>query len=326
MTTSKQSTKKGSRKSKAEGSEQRERDDALTAERIRAILSDPTTPEDVADKLSSMVNDFGEWTTCHIDETPDFFARAFYNAAGSVRDGNVIPEHELPEARTTLDAVTLFAERHEPEDARLARRVSELINSDEDGSDEVGEWFDQLTNDVGVSLWDAGFCAPAFVKAARAVRASKPVRRITTGNVMLHGAQKAYERLREIVRRVDAGETLAQIRDERKDGMREAGERHEAAEATKPEPKDKTSDAWRYWKIRQIEAGFESRNTEEYGAAWREFRRLFDVFFQSNSATVETAREILPGLLLGFQQAEGYKQRERRSETARKGAATRKQS
>jgi hypothetical protein len=142
-----------------------------------------------------------------------------------------------------------IAETHEAELQRLALRISELINSDADGSGEVVDWFMQLTSDAGVSLENEDFCVPAFVQAARRVQATKPVRRITTKNVTLHGAQQAYERLKEIVRRVDAGESLARIRDEREARMKESEERHRADELAAPEPKDKASDEWRYWKL-----------------------------------------------------------------------------
>jgi hypothetical protein len=108
------------------------------------------------------------------------------------------------------------------EDFAIARRVSELMNGNDEGAVEVVEWFMQLTNDIGVHLENPAFAVPAFVEAARRVKETKPVRRITTANVMLHGAQKAYERLREIVARVDAGESLAAIREERQRGLREA--------------------------------------------------------------------------------------------------------
>jgi hypothetical protein len=108
------------------------------------------------------------------------------------------------------------------EDFAIARRVSELMNGNDEGAVEVVDWFMQLTNDIGVHLENPAFAVPAFAEAARRVKETKPVRRITNANVMLHGAQKAYERLKEIVRRVDAGESIVAVREERQRGLREA--------------------------------------------------------------------------------------------------------
>lgn len=90
-----------------------------------------------------------------------------------------------------------------------------------------------------------------------------------------------------------------------------------------PEPKDKTSSAWRHWTLRRIRADFESPNTEAYGTAWDEFRFFVAHFLMPDSATVNSALATLPGLLVGFQQRERVGQRERRSAAARKGAQNR---
>ena len=153
------------------------------------------------------------------------------------------------------------------------------------------------------------FCAAAFVKAARLVGATKPVRRITSKNVMLHGAQKAYERLQEVVRRVDAGETLAQIRAERQAAISEALRDGAADELAKPEPEDKTPDEWRYWKLRRLEPGLASNDA----AAWAEFWRFFEAFkdtltggsYDFTEADASNARRILADLIIVWQRGQG---------------------
>jgi hypothetical protein len=63
------------------------------------------------------------------------------------------------EAREVAAKLAAYVARHEPEECRPVRRVSELVNSDDASGDEVSDWFAQLTNDVGVSLENTEFCA-----------------------------------------------------------------------------------------------------------------------------------------------------------------------
>jgi hypothetical protein len=321
--TKKQSIKKGGTKGKTEGSKGKVRTPRLsaadfqTAERIRALLADPTTKRGVKSRLEELTYKLYAETNAFSEPTPDSCAADFINGTAALL---VKPDEE---ARAVYDEIVRLAEESEPEEYKLARRVSELINSDDDGCAEVVDWFMQLTNDAGVSLENEGFCVPAFVEAARLVSATKPVRRITRKNVMLHGAQKAYEQLKEIVRRVDAGESLARIRDERQRAIQERGERYEAEEVSKPEPKDKTSDEWRYWKLRRIAAGFDSEDVETYGAAWAEFWNFFDGY-KHDRADVRGARRLLPMLIIAYQDELEGERYERRMRAGMKGAKTRK--
>ena len=215
MSHTKNTSKKGT-KDKASS-----RDAGAVAAQIRAVLESSQVKGTVKRRLNELIGklheDFGGSA---LDETPELMSQAFETGAAGLRYA-VRHREAFEEGRAVYDEIARLAEEHEPEDYRLGCRVAELIESDP-APDEAEEWFMQLTNDAGVSLSNPAFCVAAFVEAARRVKASKPVRRITTRNVMLHGAQKAYEQLREIVRRVDAGETLAQIRAEREARIRES--------------------------------------------------------------------------------------------------------
>ncbi len=81
-----------------------------------------------------------------------------------------------------------------------------------------------------------------FVRAAREYRGEE--------------APNAYTRLLDIIRRVDAGESLEAMHDEKERRLKEHDEARRAATLAKPESKDKLSDEWRIWKLRQIEHAF----------------------------------------------------------------------
>lgn len=288
------SQKKSSTKKQGDKSAETRRQ--LTAERLHDFLTSPDVKENVKRRVKKLVGQLyeaGEWDT--LPETPAYFGLLF--------EQTYINDHLArgtaePAERDIYGQLAAVVNRHEPKDVHLARRVSELINSGDEGDEEVVEWFMQLTNDVGVALENPAFCSAAFVEAARRVRATKPVRRITAKNVMLHGAQQAYKVLQEIVRRVDAGESLAEIRDERQRAMRECGERHEAEEAAKPEPKDKTSDEWRYWKLRQMEAALTGTDSEEFQAARLEVAELIGTALALlEPGNTSTVISILPSLI-----------------------------
>jgi len=72
-----------------------------------------------------------------------------------------------------------------------------------------------------------------------------------------------------------------------------------------PEPKDKTSDAWRYWTLRHIEAGLVSQPGGKRAEAWGAFWRFFDTFRDTllsrrdyTAADVYDASALLPHLVI----------------------------
>jgi hypothetical protein len=127
------------------------------------------------------------------------------------------------------------------------------------------------------------------------------------------------ERAREII--ADAGVYDERTREAMRCALEEGNERlpdmvKTAEILAAGEPADKTSDAWRYWKLRQIEAGFDGGDTVKYGAAWDEFWKFFDGYRVTGGvADTDSARRLLPTLISARQAAE---MREPRSTGRRK--------
>jgi hypothetical protein len=81
----------------------------------------------------------------------------------------------------------------------------------------------------------------------------------------------ALAEVKSIVTRYDAGVTLREQAEEEEARRGEVNERHKAEQLEKPEPKDKLSDEWRYWKLRQVEHAFgpeRMNNPNAYAEAW----------------------------------------------------------
>jgi hypothetical protein len=91
------------------------------------------------------------------------------------------------------------------------------------------------------------------------------------------------------------------------------------------EPKDRLSDEWRYWKLRQLERGFSGDDSEAYNAAWKEFKALLmGLIGDGDFWHVSHALSILPQLIIARQSIDRLSQSERRSRAgmkARKGGA-----
>jgi hypothetical protein len=152
---------------------------------------------------------------------------------------------------------------------------------------------------------------------------------VETFKLYLNNPDEATDLL-TLLSRLDAGETLAgiaaadeQAAAEAERAADERAERRKAEICAKPEPKDKTRDAWRIWKLRRIEADFRSGDTERYGAAWREFRSFLHDFDRDNRATVNKTLALLPTLIMGYQNEVKEATRPARSAAARNGAQTR---
>jgi hypothetical protein len=98
------------------------------------------------------------------------------------------------------------------------------------------------------------------------------------------------------------------------------------ADPEKPEPKDKTSNEWRYWKIRQLEAGFDGpSDAKGYELAWDEFKALLrGLMSDENFWHVSNAKALLPHLIIARQSIDKMNAREKRSQAAMKGAQTRR--
>jgi hypothetical protein len=310
------------RGSKGKQSATRLRDaDELTAERIRAILSDPNTPSRVAGKLQSLVNKLGELTDAPAPDTADFYADTFLYAAETVRGGMPNTPDERAEAAPLYADVARYAERHEPEGYRLARRVSEIFAEAKargDREDFIMQAADEVTTSGGegvmLSSPASEFFVQFFVNAARD----------------LSPKYRALVELKAIVARYDAGATLREMVEEEEARGRERTERHKAAQLEKPEPKDRLSDEWRYWKLRQIEHAFgpacmEEAGAEAYSAAHRYFRELLTGLFRDeNFYNVAHILPLLPQLIIARQELDRTDRYERRSAAGAKGTETRK--
>lgn len=302
----------------------RERQDAETAERIKAILSDPKTRAGVKTETRRLVNELGETTTAGFEETPDWYAGAFREAAQLVRTGRFSSKF-AEEVADIYANLTRLAEQREPQEHRVARRCVEIFNEwlgrkkgrqYPDGATYFAQHVDAVLEcgeGVLISI-NSEYFTPFFVKAAREAREG-------AGSYRRH-----YRRLLDLIKRVDGGADLNQLHDEGKRRQREQDEQQEAAILNAREPQDKTSDEWRYWKIRQIGAGFQSEDLEQYGAAWREFFALVDGFRRDeNQQHVSHARALLPSLLVARQDSERMRRRTARErakvKTAKKGGA-----
>lgn len=121
-------------------------------------------------------------------------------------------------------------------------------------------------------------------------------------------AAKAYRELRDVLARLDAGETLEEI--ERKERERYEAQQDErrAAELAAPEPKDRTSRDWRIWTLRHIEADMASDDEAARVEAWSAFWSFFDGFKNTllsrrdyTAEDVSTAGSLLPQLIIAWQ-------------------------
>ncbi|HEX8177849.1 MAG TPA: hypothetical protein VF543_22360 [Pyrinomonadaceae bacterium] len=122
--------------------------------------------------------------------------------------------------------------------------------------------------------------------------------------------------VREIVESLKKGETpeeiIARFNEARK---RVASERLNA-----PEPKDKSSNDWRVWKVRQLERAFNGTDAKAYDAAWTEYQALLRGLVSDRQFYhVSYALALLPHLLAARQEIDATIAREKRSSQKRGG-------
>jgi hypothetical protein len=213
MTTKK--VQKSSEKGKAEGSKGKA--DELTAERIRAILSDSNTGERVTLRLRSFIDQLGAATDTPAPETPDFYVYTFAHGAESLRVGD-IARGEVEEARAVVEEITRLAERHEPKAFKVARRCREIYEAAEgDGATFFADHVDVVLeggDDGLIPNPDSKYFVPLFVEAwnERGPR------------------DRRVRKLLDLIKRVDEGADLNALRDE--------AERKWEENAAKRRPKD----------------------------------------------------------------------------------------
>jgi hypothetical protein len=114
------------RKGKAEGSYE------PTAEQIHSILLDPATPERTKDKLTDLISDLYAVSNAFTEVTPATLAEDF-------RDG-AVAHFVTPNDKTRklYTQIVALAERHEPKDARLIRRLFEMLQDPKTDGKKVG--------------------------------------------------------------------------------------------------------------------------------------------------------------------------------------------
>lgn len=129
----------------------------------------------------------------------------------------------------------------------------------------------------------------------------------------------------EIIRRLNRGETAEQIIRDIESRRKQVSEKCLARILAKPEPKDKTSDEWRYWKLRHMEQAFQgSGDREAYRQAWDEFEALLMGLMRDEDFWhVNNALALLPHLIIARQEIDRMNARDKRSKAAMKAAQTR---
>ncbi len=125
----------------------------------------------------------------------------------------------------------------------------------------------------------------------------------------------------EILKRLKKGETAESIIRAFDRAREEWRAEREAEMLNAPEPKDKTSDEWRYWKLRRMEQAFEGEDSEAYDRAWDEFKALLDGLLADPSFWhVSNAQALLPRLIIARQEIDRMDASEKRSRAGRKEA------
>ncbi len=123
----------------------------------------------------------------------------------------------------------------------------------------------------------------------------------------------------ELLQRVKCGEALASIIADFRGQLDAGAEARLERWLTMPEPKDKTSDEWRYWKLRRMERAFDGEDGAEYKQAWQEFKLLLnDLMAEEDFWHTGNAHALLPHLIIARQQIDKQKARAKRVRAAKK--------
>jgi hypothetical protein len=186
---------KGDTKGKVEGS------DELTAQRIRAILESPDTPKRVKERIEHLVGlYYGTSWADTLPEPPEYFALEFDAAEYAHRheQSNGHPIDKADRARAELAA---YVEKHEPKDARLIRRLSEILadeKTDKETYHRIGYLICELSNETGTDdLEPEIFPTLArvyFRKARAAAKGGTPARLPPPGSRTMTRTSPAWSR------------------------------------------------------------------------------------------------------------------------------------
>lgn len=180
--------------------------EALTAERLRNVLTAPGRAG--KEKLRNLVYAlFGVNGGGDLAETPDYFVLLFKSGAFDLRYSE--EKGQDSKGRDTFEQIVALAERHEPKEYKLARRVVEIYAAT--GSDGrtctaggrlIMEAADAVTGAAGECVTLASplskYFVPFFVEAVRG----------------LHPNYPHLKEIKTIIKRVDAGEDIEDIAEE----------------------------------------------------------------------------------------------------------------
>jgi len=214
---------------------------------------------------------------------------------------------------TTKQTTTLA---HASAAARFHRLITDETQPAEARHDLL-EWFDQMCNHTEVNLEHPAFFPKAFLMAAKGTE--EMPRRKRVKNPDAAWAWQAYDAIQKTLKRTQAGESLAAIHAGREAARARRHAEREAERLNAPEPKDKTSDEWRYWKLRRMERAFDGADGAAYEQAWQEFKLLLnDLMADENFWHTGNARALLPSLILARQQIDKQNAREKKVRAAKK--------
>ena len=128
----------------------------------------------------------------------------------------------------------------------------------------------------------------------------------------------------EIIKRLHKGETAEEIIRDFECRGEATSARLQAEELAKPEPPDKTSAEWRYWKLRRMEQAFQSGDKEASRAAWDEFEALLmGLLRDENFWRAQSALALLPHLIIARQEIDRTNAGAKHSPAAKKSARAR---
>jgi hypothetical protein len=207
--------------------------------------------------------------------------------------------------------------------ASAANHFYRLITDDNQPAEarhDLLEWFDQMCNHTGVNLEHPAFFPKAFLMAAKTTE--EMPRKKTAKSVDAAWAWQAYDEIQQTLTRTKAGESLAAIYAEREAARCARQADREAENLNAPEPEDKTSDEWRYWKLRRMERAFDGEGVE-YADAWHEFAALLTgLMAEADFWHTGNARTLLPHLIIARQEIDRTRAFEKRQRVKAVDAVT----
>jgi hypothetical protein len=204
--------------------------------------------------------------------------------------------------------------------ASAAARFHRLITDETQPAEarhDLLEWFDQMCNHTEVNLEHPAFFPKAFLMAAKGTEETPRKKR--GKNLDAAWAWQAYDEIQKTLARTKAGESLAAIYAEREAARERRQAAREAENLNAPEPKDKTSDEWRYWTLRRMEKAFDGEDGAAYKQAWAEFTALLKgLMAEEGFWHTGNARTLLPHLIIARQQIDKQNARAKKVRAAKK--------